>query len=713
MAGLIRRSDIDEVRSRTNIADIIGDYVTLKGAGVGSMKGLCPFHDERSPSFHVRPQVGFYHCFGCGEGGDVYTFLQKMDHVTFQEAVERLAARIGYELHYEDGGSAGDHGNRARLLAANRAAEQFFQAQLASPGAEPGRRFLGERGFDQSAAERFGIGFAPKSYDALSKHLKAQGFTDDELVSAGLVGRGDRGLYDRFRGRLIWPIRDTTGQTLGFGARRLLDDDQGPKYLNTPETAVYHKSQVLYGLDLAKRDIARGKQVVVVEGYTDVMACHLAGVTTAVATCGTSFGVDHIKIIRRVLGDYDNADSRQLGEVVFTFDPDEAGQKAASRAFAEEQRFAAQTFVAVAPDGLDPCDLRLQRGEDAVRRLIQQRRPMFEFMVRRVLGGFDLETVEGRVAALRAAAPVVAGIRDQALGIGYVRNLAGWLGMDPSEVQRAVSAARSAGERTAASGDRKTGDGTRGERGERGSGRGDGTRVDGPRGEGQRRFDSRRPEGVPTATGARRGPGDAPLASGPRSDASRPGGRRPGESVQPDWPDAPPPDPYDEPGYPGAEVAEPAASLTTLPTDPNTRLERDALMAMLQHPAEVGADLLGRAAHVAFANHSLAVVRDAIAATLDLVDRSDWLMRVSDEVPTRFATLVQQLGVAPLPGRPEQLANYCRSVVTDLVARDLLRRKAELLGALQRASADDARYRELQQQLVQVEADRRALREET
>ena len=364
MPGLIRRSDIDEVRSRTNIADIVGDFVTLKSAGVGSMKGLCPFHEERSPSFHVRPQVGLYHCFGCNEGGDVFSFLQKMDHVTFAEAVERLAGRLGYELHYEDGGQASDHGNRARLLAANAAAEKWFQAQLGTPAAQIGRDFLGARGFDAAAAQRFGIGFAPKSFNALGDALKAQGFKEEELTASGLLSTGDRGnSYDRFRGRLIWPIRDVTGQTVGFGARKLLsdDEDKGPKYLNTPETTVYHKSQVLYGLDLARRDIAKGKQVVVVEGYTDVMACHLAGVTTAVATCGTSFGVEHIKVIRRVLGDVANSDTSQTGEVVFTFDPDAAGQNAASKAFAEEQRFAAQTFVALAPDDLDPCDLRRVR----------------------------------------------------------------------------------------------------------------------------------------------------------------------------------------------------------------------------------------------------------------------------------------------------------------------------------------------------------------
>lgn len=620
MAGLIKRSDIDEVRSRTNLADIVGDYVSLKSAGVGSMKGLCPFHEERSPSFHVRPQVGFYHCFGCGEGGDVFTFLQKMDHVSFSEAVERMAARIGYELHYEDGGAATDHGVRARILAANQAAAEFYVAQLTTDEAEPARRFLGERGFDSSAAQRFGLGFAPRG-GALGRSLAALGYTEEELISAGLLGRGDRGdVYDRFRGRLIWPIRDATGATLGFGARKLLDDDGGPKYLNTPETVVYHKSQVLYGLDLAKRDIARGRQVVVVEGYTDVMACHLAGVTTAVATCGTAFGVDHIKLVRRMIGDVDNADTTGTGEVIFTFDPDEAGQKAASRAFAEEHRFAAQTFVAVAPDGLDPCDLRLNRGDDAVRRLVKTRRPLFEFKIRRELAAHDLETVEGRVAALRAAAPVVASIRDQALSVGYVRNLAGWLGMDPGEVGRAVASVRGASARA--------------------------------------------------------------------SEPDR-------SSVQ---------------EQPAAE----ALDLRKLPTDPATRLERDALMAMLQYPSEVGADLVRQASSVDFVDNTLSVVRDAIATSIEHIASPDWLSRVAAEVPAPFETLVKQLGVAPIPERAELIGVYCRGVSAALVDRDLLRQKRDLLGTMQRIDsvAEPERYAQVQRDLVRVEAERRALRDE-
>ena len=651
MAGLIRRSDIDEVRSRTNLADIVGDYVALKSAGVGSMKGLCPFHDERSPSFHVRPQVGFYHCFGCGEGGDVYSFLQKMDHITFQEAVERLAARIGYTLHYEDGGQAADQGNRSRLLAANAAAEQFFRAQLSSPEAEPARRFLGERGFDAAAAERFSIGYAPNAYDVLGAHLRGLGFTAEEILAAGLQGQGDRSPYDRFRGRLIWPIKDVTGQTLGFGARKLLETDQGPKYLNTPETPVYSKSKVLYGLDLAKRDIAKGKQVVVVEGYTDVMACHLAGITTAVATCGTAFGSDHITIIRRVMGDVDNRDSHGLGEVVFTFDPDEAGQKAASRAFADEHRFAAQTFVAVAPDGLDPCDLRLQRGDDAVRLLIQGKKPMYEFMVRRQLELYDLETVEGRVAALRATAPVVAGIRDEALSIGYARTLAGWIGTDPAEVTAAVRAARRA---------------------------------------------------APTSRrGAASAPGAAP-AGGVAGPGGMTGAAAAGASSIP-------------PGDATAAMADatvPTIGIAQLPNDPVTRLERELLMALLQHPDHIDRAVAERSLHTAFGQPALATVRDAMLAAFEAYGAADWPRRVTEEAPSAFEPLVTQLAIAPLPLREGFEAEYCRGVTTSLIERDLLRRKTELLGALQRtdAEAEPERHRTLQRELVELEAERRRVR---
>jgi DNA primase len=439
VAGLIKREDIDEVRQRTDIKEVVDGYVTLKGAGLGTYKGLCPFHDERSPSFTVRPQVGRYHCFGCGEDGDVIAFVQKQDHTSFHEAVEKLASRIGYELRYEDGGtgpSREEVGKRQRLLDAHKIADEFFRSQLLTPGAAEGRNFLYSRGFDRAASEQFGVGYAPQGWDALLKHLRGRGFTDAELKLTGMFSEGNRGIYDRFRGRLIWPIRDISGDTIGFGARKLYEDDQGPKYLNTPETTLYKKSQVLYGIDLAKKHVAKDRQLVVVEGYTDVMACHLAGIPTAVATCGTAFGTEHIKIARRLLSDDGTG-----GEVIFTFDGDAAGQKAALRAFEEDQRFVAQNYVAVDPTGADPCDLRQTKGDEAVRDLINSRRPLFEFAIKATLKRHNLDTVEGRVAALREAAPVVGQIRDAAIRPGYARQLAGWLGMPVEEVSRAVAVA--------------------------------------------------------------------------------------------------------------------------------------------------------------------------------------------------------------------------------------------------------------------------------
>ncbi len=414
------------MRERSPIADVVGEHIQLRNAGGGNLKGLCPFHDEKSPSFNVTPARGYYYCFGCAEGGDVITFVRKIENLTFTEAVERLAQRAGIQLRYEQGGyvPGREQGERLRLIEAHRAAAEFYAERLSGPEAAPGRRFLSERGFERADAEHFGVGYAPNEWEALSRHLMARGFTSQELIKGGLAREGRRGPVDRFRGRLVWPIRDITGDVIGFGARKLLDSDDGPKYLNTPESPIYHKSSVLYGVDLAKREIAKRSQAVIVEGYTDVMACHLAGVPTAVATCGTSFGEDHIKVLRRLL--LDQAEFR--GEVIFTFDGDSAGQKAALRAFQDEQKFVTQTFVAVQPDGLDPCDLRVKQGDAAVRDLIASREPLFAFAIRSTLSRYDLNTNEGRLAALDAAAPVVASIKDPGLRKTYVVDLDRWIG---------------------------------------------------------------------------------------------------------------------------------------------------------------------------------------------------------------------------------------------------------------------------------------------
>ena len=439
MAGLIREDDIALVRERADIVEIVRQYVTLKPAGGGAFKGLCPFHDEKSPSFHVRPGKGYF-CFGCGEGGDVISFLMKHDGLPFNQAVEYLADKTGVQLRYTEGdGPAAqrrDPNPRHRLVEANKLAQEFYAGHLAGPDgmagtAVPRRARLRQGG----RRRRSGSASRPRDGDALYKHLRQKQFTDAELVAAGLVAEGQRGHYDRFRGRLLWPIRETSGETIGFGARRIFDDDRiEAKYLNTPETSIYKKSHVLYGIDLARREIARSSQAVVVEGYTDVMACHLAGVPTAVATCGTAFGEDHGRVLRRLLHDHEEF----RGEVIFTFDGDEAGQKAALRAFGGDQQFVGQTYVAVEPDGLDPCDLRLQKGDAAVRELVARRIPLYRFVLGNVVSRYDLDRADGRVDALREAAKLVSSIRDRSKVDAFSRELAGMVGVEIEEARAEV-----------------------------------------------------------------------------------------------------------------------------------------------------------------------------------------------------------------------------------------------------------------------------------
>ncbi|RMD20031.1 DNA primase [Corynebacterium gottingense] len=439
--GRIPESDIEAIRERAAIEDIVGEYVQLKPAGHDSLKGLSPFKDEKTPSFHVRPARGYYHCFSTGKGGDVFNFLMELEQLTFPEAVEAVADTIGYHINYQ-GGSTGARdvkpGTRQRLLAANKAAHEFYREQLETPEAEPGRNFLLERGFDKELIYRFECGYAPDGWDTLTKHLLRRGFEVQELIDAGISSMGRRGPIDKFRRRLIWPIKDAAGNTIGFGARKLFDDDPMGKYMNTQDTLLYHKSKVLFGLDLAKRDISERHQTVIVEGYTDVMAMHAAGVTTAVAACGTAFGADHLSAIRRHMLD----DSYFRGELIYTFDGDEAGQKAAMRAFEGNQQFTGQSFVSVAPDGMDPCDLRLARGDVALRDLVAKRVPMFEFVIESLLADYSLDSAEGRVQALRRTVPVVASIKDTVLQQEYARRLAGWVGWpNPDEVLDQVRSA--------------------------------------------------------------------------------------------------------------------------------------------------------------------------------------------------------------------------------------------------------------------------------
>ena len=671
MAGLIKREDIDEVRQRTDIKEVVDGYVTLKSAGVGSWKGLCPFHDERSPSFHVRPQMGSYHCFGCGEGGDVISFVQKMDHTSFAETVEKLAARIGFELRYEDGGTGPrreDTGRRQRLLDAHKIAAEFYRDQLLTQEAATARAFLQERGFDRAAAEHFGVGYAPQGWDGLLKHLTGRGFILDELKLTGMFSTSSTNagrFYDRFRGRLMWPIRDITGETVGFGARKLYEDDQGPKYLNTPETTLYKKSQVLYGIDLAKREIAKSRQLVVVEGYTDVMACHLAGVGTAVATCGTAFGAEHIKIARRLLSDDGTG-----GEVIFTFDGDAAGQKAALRAFEEDQRFNAQTYVAVGAGGADPCELRQTAGDQAVQDLISTRRPLFEFAIKASFDQFDLSTGEGQMKALRHAAPIVANIRDVSLRSVYTRELSRWLGMQFVGEDQVARAVASAAKRAAEPAQEAQG--------------GQGASADNRRRSGDfgRQQDNRQQDN--RQQNGRQQDGAGPSAGHTGVDPAS-------ESLQFRRPD---------------------------PRDPVARMEREALEVVLQYPQLLDQSQWERFTDSRFSVPAYAALHDAVRAagaggTDGPGPASNWVERVRQEVPEMLRGFVSELAVTPLPAKDaDALAMYCRDILNRLSELRITRLKAEKLGALQRLdpSADPSLFQQLNRELMQLEMERRALR---
>ena len=456
MPGMILKEDIEKVRATADLYDIVSATVTLKPSGTGTYVGLCPFHDEKTPSFSVRPALGVWHCFGCGLGGDVFGYVEHQENIDFRDAVELLADKYHIELHYDQSGGKPEHAGskRARLIEANEAAQEFFVSQLMTTEALAARKLLDGRNFSQADCQRFGCGYAPQGWDNLIRYLAGKGFTQQEMLDAGLARQGQRGVYDYFRGRVTWPIRDSTGRTLGFGARKLYEDDSiSAKYINTPDTQLYRKNQVLYGIDLAKSAIVKKRQVVIVEGYTDVMAMHLAGVDTAIATCGTAFGAEHAKIVRRLIAD-DSLGAVQLvgplkvegqalsSRIVFTFDGDAAGQKAAIHAFGLDAAFSTQAFVAVAEDNLDPCDLRIKRGNEAVRALIVNAKPLYDFVIDTAINRFDTTYATGQMGAVKAVAPLIAQIRDRSLLDLYSRKAVRRIGIDLDIMQREVAAQR-------------------------------------------------------------------------------------------------------------------------------------------------------------------------------------------------------------------------------------------------------------------------------
>ena len=659
MAGRIRDEDIALVREKSAIDEVVGEYLQLRNAGGGSLKGLCPFHDEKTPSFNVTPARGLWYCFSCAEGGDVIKFVERIDNLSFVESVERLAARAGIDLRYEQGGQVPgrEHSQRRRLLEAHKAAAEFYAERLHSPAAAPGRAFLAERGFTLADAEHFGVGYAPAEWEALTRHLRGRGFTEQELLAGGLATQGRRGAMDRFRGRLMWPIRDLTGDVIAFGARKLNPDEDGPKYLNTPESPLFHKSSVLYGADLAKREIAQRRQAVIVEGYTDVMACHLAGVRTAVATSGTSFGDGHIKILRRLLMDADQF----RGEVIFTFDGDAAGQRAALRAFDLEDHFVTQTFVAVQRDGLDPCDLRLEQGEQAVRDLVAQRLPVFEFAIRSELAKHNLDTNEGRLAALDAAARIIARIKDRGLRDRYAVSLDRWLGMLNEEFVLARV--------------REHGASLDSRRGGPGSATG-GAGAGGP-------GPARRPGAGGPGSGSGRGPGSGPGGPGARAE----GGRGAADGS-----------PYDA-------------------SDPVVNLERQALKLAIQRPALCGPvfDTLQKDDFIVPVHGS---VRELIAGCGGVVAAGtarEWAARLIDAAPNdRAREFVTRLAVEPVEtprADGEADARYAEEVLARVGELAVSRQISRLKSRLQRLNPTDGQsdYNRTFGDLVALEQRRKAL----
>ena len=678
MAGRIRDEDIAVVRERSAIDEVVGEYLQLRNAGGGSLKGLCPFHDEKTPSFNVTPARGLWYCFSCADGGDVIKFVEKIDSLSFPEAVEHLAARAGIELRYEQGGHVPgqEHSQRRRLLEAHQAASDFYAERLPGPDAAPARAFLSERGFELADAERFGAGYAPAEWEALTRHLRGRGFTDAELLLGGLASQGRRGPVDRFRGRLVWPIRDLTGDVIAFGARKLTADDDGPKYLNTPESPLFKKSSVLYGADLAKREIAQRRQAVIVEGYTDVMACHLAGVPTAVATCGTSFGDDHVKILRRLLMDADQF----RGEVIFTFDGDAAGQRAVLRAFDLEDRFVTQTFVAVQRDGLDPCDLRLKQGDAAVRDLVAQRLPVFEFAIRSELSKYNLDTNEGRLSALDAAAQIIGRIKDPGLRDRYAVNLDRWLGMLDEKFVLSRVRAQAPGRAGAGPGragrEHARGDGPRGGNGSRG---GDGSRgANGSRG-GDRAWPAQRDDPGGQNGGSRPGPDQ-------RSGAGQPTG----------WQE----ERYD-------------------PFDPVMQVEREALKLAVQRPALCGPafDAIEASAFTAAPHAAVYGLIAASGGARGAGSGREWAARLREAAPNdRARAFVTQLAVEPLrvpraDGEPD--ARYADAVLARVEELAVSRNIAVVKSRLQRLSPVDGQseYNRIFGDLVALEQRRKALLE--
>ncbi|HYR62021.1 MAG TPA: DNA primase [Actinomycetota bacterium] len=432
MPGRFNEQDLAEVRERANLVEVILAHTQLRKAGPRTFKGLCPFHQEKTPSFTVDPAKQVYYCFGCGAGGDVFSFLRAAEGLSFTETAERLAGRLGITLRSEVGAAPASGGGRRRLMEAAKAAGEYFTRLLnGSSEAAGARRYVESRGFSEEDARAWGLGYAPAARDTLYRHLLAAKFSPDVIVDAGLALVTESGEHrDRFRGRLVFPIADLAGDVVGFGARAL--GDEPPKYLNSPETALYHKSKLLYGLDRAKKEMVRTGKAVVTEGYTDVIALHKVGVTSAVATCGTALGEDHFATIKRF-----------CDRVVLAFDADAAGSFASERGFGIDAKVGVEVLVALLPPGKDPADLALAAppdgGAEAVEAVLATAVPLRWFMIEAVLRRHRLDTPESKGMALRDLAPVLRSEPSRVVRGEYAFRIAKLLGVDERQVQQEIS----------------------------------------------------------------------------------------------------------------------------------------------------------------------------------------------------------------------------------------------------------------------------------
>lgn len=429
--GRLSDAVVDRVRERAaeGIVDIVSEVVALKNSGNGSMKGLCPFHDERTPSFNVNVTTGRYHCFGCGEDGDGISFIQETNGGDFRWAVEYLADRYGIAIEV----SQDQTDNRSRLRAITEEARKFFSARLLeTPPGHPARALLEDRGFDvQEAVDTFGCGYAPESSSVLLNHLRQKRFQDADIIAAGLARTSEKSSkpWDFFRNRLLWPINSQMGHTIGFGARRLDPNDRLPaKFINTPETDLYKKSQVLFGLSDARKAISKAGRAIVVEGYTDVMAMHLSGVPLAIASCGTSFTADHLAILRRLVG--------EDGEITFALDDDQAGIDATMKVYDLAKNDVKRLTVMPPSEGKDPDEFRQAYGNKALAELVEKRTPLIGTVIQNTVKSLPLDSIEDRVVALDKVKEFFSRVRDPLLRTNYAREVAGLLQLDPGSVDK-------------------------------------------------------------------------------------------------------------------------------------------------------------------------------------------------------------------------------------------------------------------------------------